>query len=244
MIVRDIMITGLITVAPDDTLAHAAGLLRQHQFHHLPVARKIYVREPSSEDSTPQKRKEVLLCEGILTSQDIDMAAALAAQNNQQRSWQEQRVVEVMHRETIRVTPSTSVAAAAQILVERGLSSLLVVEYSQIDHESRSVLVGLLTRSDLLIALSRALGAFEPGMQLDIALPLGNVAPLARTLQLADELHMRIRSIMAAPRESGIPDVATIRLGTINPTPLLIRLQGEGIQYAFGAPLLEGDAHV
>ncbi|HEX6553930.1 MAG TPA: CBS domain-containing protein [Ktedonobacteraceae bacterium] len=32
MIVRDIMTTKLVTVEPDDTLGHAAQLLRQHQF--------------------------------------------------------------------------------------------------------------------------------------------------------------------------------------------------------------------
>ena len=40
MIVREVMTTRLITVAPDDTLSHAANLLRQHQFHHLPVVRQ------------------------------------------------------------------------------------------------------------------------------------------------------------------------------------------------------------
>jgi CBS domain-containing protein len=39
MIVREVMTTRLITVAPDATLSHAANLLRQHQFHHLPVVR-------------------------------------------------------------------------------------------------------------------------------------------------------------------------------------------------------------
>jgi CBS domain-containing protein len=34
MIVHDIMTTKLITVAPDDTLAHAANLLRQYRFHY------------------------------------------------------------------------------------------------------------------------------------------------------------------------------------------------------------------
>jgi len=37
LIVSDMLTTKLVTVFPDDTLSHAAGLLRQHQFHHLPV---------------------------------------------------------------------------------------------------------------------------------------------------------------------------------------------------------------
>ncbi|MBV9230604.1 MAG: CBS domain-containing protein [Chloroflexi bacterium] len=244
MIVRNIMTTRLITVEPDDTLAHAVSLLRQHQFHHLPVARKVGV--PPTDGGEHEKQKTALVFEGLLTTQDIDMVAALANQNAADATpqpWQEKRVFEMMHRALIRVTPNTSVAAAAQILVERGLNYLPVVEYSQSEHESRTLLVGLLTRSDLLIALARAMGAFEPGMQLDIALPMGNVDPLARTLLIATELHTQIRSVMATPLADGVPTAATLRLGTINPAPLLRRLQEEGIQYSFGSSRAEGDTH-
>ena len=42
MIVSEVMTTHLVTVLPDDSLSHAANLLRQHQFHHLPVVRAIH----------------------------------------------------------------------------------------------------------------------------------------------------------------------------------------------------------
>src|SRR6266568_8657534 len=175
MIVREIMITRLITVAPNDTLSHAANLLRRYQFHHLPVARSTNAPEAGkSGNSTPHAR---LLLEGMLTSYDIDLAVELERQSTAttpvERPWQERRVVEVMHRAPIRVTPTTSVAAAAQILVERGLNCLPVVEYASTELPSEGaeqdvppLLVGLLTRSDLLIALANITGSFEPGMQL------------------------------------------------------------------------------
>lgn len=237
VIVRDIMTTQLVTVAPDDTLAHAVNLFRQHQFHHLPVVRIISMPDPQSDKKGAQQTLHLL--EGVLTSQDIDLQATLARQNpagEAQQPWQERLVAEVMHRALIRVTPTTGVAAAAQILVERNLTYLPVVEYD----EQKAILVGLVTRSDLLIALSRAMGAFEPGMQLNLALPLGDVTFLARTLLLAAELHIPVRSIMAVPLDDGIPRVATLRLGTINPAPLLMRLHNEGIQYSFGNALIEG----
>lgn len=246
IVVRDIMTTKLVTVSSDDTLGHAANLLRQRQFHHLPVTRTLHLS--ASDGTGSSTRRKALLFEGILTSQDIDLAAALAEQNTPEsassRPWPERRVVEMMHRGTIRVTPTTTVAAAAQILVERGLNYLPVVEYSQAEQETRTLLVGLLTRSDLLIALARFMGAFEPGMQVDIALPLGDMSPLARLLQLASELHVSIRSVIATPAEDGPPRVATVRLGTINPTALLEHLQQEGIQYSFGESLvIEGGKH-
>jgi acetoin utilization protein AcuB len=243
LIVRDIMTTKLITLTPDDSLAHAANLFRQHHFHHLPVVQTVNIVSSQHPDS--EKPRKGFLLEGLLTSQDIDMASALGERDDDaQHFWQERKVVEVMHRAQLRVTPTTSVAAAAQLLVERNLNYIPVVEYGLIGEESKAMLVGLITRSDLLLALSRAMGALEPGMQLDIILPLGSMATLGHALVLASELHMQIRSVMAAPDPDGVPRVATVRLGTINPTPLLIRLKAEGIQFSFGSPLTEGEAYV
>lgn len=242
MIVSDVMTTRIVAVVPDDTLSHAANLLRQYQFHHLPVVR---TAPPFGSVFTEKSQHPVL--EGLLTSQDIDMAAALGTSSSDilRQPWGERRVYEVMHRATIRVTPTTSVAAAAQILVERGLNCLPVVEYeraepspgepqNETDALPRPLLVGLLTRSDLLMALARSLGAFEPGMQLTIQLPLGDLTPLAKTLALAAELHIQVRSVLAAPLAGKVPLSATVRLGTIHPAPLLVRLQEEHIDYAYG----------
>ena len=249
MIVSEVMTTKLVTVAPDDTLSHAANLFRQYKFHHLPVVK---VSKAVRSNELNQSVHKTLLLEGLLTSQDIELAASAGKWSSSellQHPWQERRVVEMMHRASIRVSPNTSVAAAAQILVERGLNCLPVVEYEYVgqtsegqtnEEETHAVLVGLLTRSDLLIALARSLGAFEPGVQLIIPLPDGDLTPLARTLTLAEELHIHIRSVMAAPIQTNIPLEATLRLGTIHPAPLLARLQEEQIQYNF-ADLLSGE---
>ncbi len=246
MIVKDIMTTKLVTVEPGDTLSHAANILRQYQFHHLPVVRS--VSRPAAQKAGHAAQSPLLLFEGLLTSQDINMVVALAKQSSSgevlQRSWQEQRVAELMHRATIRVMPTTSVAAAAQLLVERNLNSLPVVEYETGDAGIQTILVGLITRSDLLIALARMMGAFEPGMQLDIPLPPGDLSRLAQTLVFVAELHMQVRSIVAAPTEGGVPQTATLRLGTINPAPLLVRLRDAGIEYSFADPLEGENDHV
>jgi acetoin utilization protein AcuB len=252
MIVSEIMTTKLVTVTPDDTLSHAANLLRQYQFHHLPVVRATTTVETLKSDQKSRKTLPVL--EGLLTSQDINMAASLGTWSSSDllhQPWQERRVLEMMHRATVRVSPTTSVAAAAQILVERGLNCLPVVEYERTGQASqedeggtRAVLVGLITRSDLLMALARSLGAFEPGMQLTIPLPMGDLTPLAQLLLLASELRIQVRSVIAAPLQAGIPLAATVRLGTIHPTPLLVRLQEAHIQYTFADLPGEGDSHV
>jgi acetoin utilization protein AcuB len=44
---------------------------------------------------------------------------------------------------------------------------------------------------------------------------------------------------MVAPQDDA-PHVATLRLGTINPSPLLVRLHEANIEYTFADPLSEG----
>ncbi len=249
MIVREVMTTTLITLSPDDMLSHAANLFRQHQFHHLPVVRRVHAKgTPAWERNSATAR---LVFQGLLTSQDLDLAVAMdqqqAADEVPHPVWQERLVSEVMHRALIRVTPTTSVAAAAQLLVERGLNCLPVVENEETDTgdqhvepTTQTLLVGLLTRSDLLMALARSLGAFEPGMEVIIPLTGGDLGPLAKTILLASELHIPVRSLLAAPLEGNVPRVATLRLGTIHPTPLLLKMQQAQIHYLVSDPMGEG----
>src|SRR5258708_34227799 len=75
MIVSEVMTTKLITVTPDDTLSHAANLLRQYQFHHLPVVRATGRNEWSGYTGSGQNALPEF--QGLLTSQDIDLAAAM-----------------------------------------------------------------------------------------------------------------------------------------------------------------------
>lgn len=251
MIVSEIMSTKLVTIRPDDSLSHAANLLRQHQFHHLPVVQTASASRYAL--SEPLLSKQILLFEGLITSQDINLVVALAQQHPpddmRNFSWHDQPVSEIMHRASIRVNPTTDAAAAAQILVERGLNCLPVVEYIYEKEDTQSppqndyppgapMLMGLVTRSDLLLTFARSLGSFEPGMQVIIALPSGRVQPLIQTLSFAAELHIPVRSIIAAPVD-GLLQTATIRLGTINPAPLLARLQHAHIQYTFVDPFQE-----
>jgi len=251
MIVSEVMTTHLVTVTPDDSLSHAANLLRQHQFHHLPVVRAIH--QPKTQSQQPATYNSWPALEGLITSDDINLAATLGTEKsvtNDQHPWEERRVAEVMNRSIMKVTPTTSVAAAAQMLVEQGRNCLPVVEYEEsfnpepgANHEEQTFLVGLLTRSDLLMELARTLGAFEPGMDLHIPLHTGNPISLAKMLLLATELHIKIESIIVAPPKKGVPHVATVRIGTINLAPLLVHLQQAGISYSFAEFQIEGGTH-
>src|SRR5947199_7407671 len=103
MIVSEVMTTRLITITPGDTLSHAANLLRQYQFHHLPVVRATQGLKPWGQEYGTQVPLPIL--EGLITSDDIDFAASLGAENsliNAQHPWEERHVGEVMHRSIMR----------------------------------------------------------------------------------------------------------------------------------------------
>src|SRR2546430_2495237 len=130
MIVSEVMTTKLITVTPDDTLSHAANLLRQYQFHHLPVVTATGRNEWSGYTGSGQNALPEF--QGLLTSQDIDLAAAMGKWSSSEvlhRPWQERFVAEVMHRARLRGTPATSVAGSAPMVVARGLKRLSVLGY-------------------------------------------------------------------------------------------------------------------
>ena len=234
MIVRTMMTTLLVTVEPEETISHAAHLFRQHQFHHLPVVRSM-IHTPTAQAAS-QNRKPRLVFQGLLTTQDIEMAVTLTLSGNPLAGpWQERHVSEIMQHPDVFVTPTTSVAAAAHLLVERGINCLPVIEPDQESNEPQYILVGLLTRSDILLALARVLGAYEPGTQISIQLSDGLMTPLAKALLAADELHVDIGSVLAAPsQQQHTPRTASLRLSTINPGPLLARLKQAGIAYSTG----------
>ena len=295
MIVKEAMTTKLVLVEAGATLGHAANLMREHQIHHLPVIRmprSIRFWFPGTILDVDGREPETLpVLEGLLTSHDIDIAVAVDAENagnRDHRPWQERRVAEAMHPAPLSVGPTSGVAAAAHLLVERGINCLPVVEYIAVEKNGqvpesadlsnegvmppgedeglagtpsrtggqdsdddgtgkaavRTVLVGLLTRSDLLMALARSMGAFLPGIEVHILLPDGDMTPLAKMLLAATELHIQVRSILAGPLQGPVPYRATVQLGTIHPAPLLVRLQQAGISYEYADFPQEHETHV
>lgn len=233
MIVSDIMTTKLTTTTPDATLGHVVHLLRQHHFHHLPVVEHVPdTQKPTRSYMSPP---QILIFKGLLTAQEVELAVALAQQEVAHtplaRPWQDRHVIEILRPTIAAVTPTTSVAAASQMLIERSMNCLPVIEPAQ---DGKDILVGLLTRSDILNALAQILGASEPGSQISIFLPNDHLAPLTKALQIADELHIHVSSVLVASQRSRASRSAFLRLSTINPVPFLRRLTQERIQYTDG----------
>jgi acetoin utilization protein AcuB len=130
MKVRELMTSGVVTVARNDTLSLADDLMRTKNIRHLPVV----------EDGR---------LVGILTQRDLfqaTLSSALGFGEKARKEFLKSVVVkEVMTEEVLTVDPETDIKEAARTMLDRRVGCLPVVEKGPIDK-----LVGILTDRDLL----------------------------------------------------------------------------------------------
>jgi CBS domain-containing protein len=135
MQVREIMSPDIEVVDRNDNLRTVEERMATKQLRHLPVL----------------ELGEVV---GIVTQRDLFKAAMSSTmgygEKAQQAYLQSVRVKEIMVYPVVTVAPDTSVAAAADMMMNKGIGCLPVVEDQQ--------LIGIVTKTDLLRCL-RALDA-------------------------------------------------------------------------------------
>lgn len=136
ILVREIMTTEVVTIAPDEMLDQAVLLMRRVGCRRLPVV----------EDGT---------LVGIITDRDLRLAAESPYLANEPIDIFEHlkriAVAEVMTRNPMTIEPDAPVVEAAQLMRLGPFGGLPVVE------EETEMLVGIVTRSDLLDLLIRLL---------------------------------------------------------------------------------------
>jgi CBS domain-containing protein len=130
MQVREIMSTAIEVVDRNDNLLTVAERMAAKQLRHLPVL----------------EQGEVV---GMVTQRDLFKAAMSSAmgygEKAQMAYLQSVRVKEIMVYPVVTVAPDTSVAAAAAMVIDKGIGCLPVVDGTK--------LVGMVTKTDLLRCL-------------------------------------------------------------------------------------------
>ena len=130
MQVREIMSTDVEVIGRNDNLRIVEERMATRQLRHLPVL----------------EQGELV---GLVTQRDLFKAAMSSVmgygEKAQKAFLQSVRVKEIMVYPVITVTPETSVAEAADMMMQRGIGCLPVVE--------REKLVGIITKTDLLRCL-------------------------------------------------------------------------------------------
>ena len=207
----------VITVTPDDTLATALRLTRQHRVRHLPVV------VASGELA------------GILSDRDIRLAmpSPLTTPDAERAEFLERTAVAgVMTRKVISIGPDDTVEDAAKLLVNHRIGALPVI-----DPDWR--IQGILTETDVLHAFARLLGVAEPSSRIEIRLA-DRPGELGRALMAISEAGgPNVVSLLVPSLRQEERKTAVVHLGTIDPRFAIERLEAAGFEV--GWPSLQRD---
>jgi acetoin utilization protein AcuB len=201
MLVGDIMHTDVVTVPPGASLGEALELTRMRGIRHLPVV-----------------DGDALV--GIVADRDLKRAlppleGARSAVIGELAGLPVERV---MTRPVIATGPTVSVEEAGRVMVSEKISALPVTEAGR--------LVGIVTETDVVRLLVRALGAAEPSSRLEVPFT-PTASALAEIVRSVEEAGVAITSIVTlatGPRSR----LAILRVATIDPRRVVAALESHG----------------
>lgn len=216
MLVKNRMNADPVSVSPDDTLADALRLTREHRIRHLPVVRGgalagiLSDRDIRSAMPSP------------LEVADADLAARLTSTP----------VAQVMTAEVITTGPFDTVEDAAKLLCRHRIGALPVVD-------AHGGLLGMISETDVLTAFAEVLSAGGASSRLEISISdrPGELAGLLNVL--GDELKLNVTSLMVLPKGEGGRKTAIVHVATIDPREAIAALERAGA--VVGWPSLEAD---
>jgi len=188
----------VVTVAPGDTLARAFALTRERGIRHLPVL-----------------DEGVLV--GIVSDRDLKRAIPPSA-IGVAPEFASTAVAQVMTRAVITTGPTVAVEEAARVMVSEKVSALPVTEGGR--------LVGIVTETDVVALLVRALGASEPSSRLEVTFAATGSA-LAEIVRTVEDAGVPIGSIVTLAAARGSRE-AVLRVMTIDPRRAVNALAGKG----------------
>jgi len=190
------------TVSPDDTLAHAADIMRQMRFNHLPVV---------------EEGKLV----GILTDTDLRNISLTDGPPEGGTKPSDRRVRDVMKTEVWSLTPEDAVEDALLIIRRKKFGALPVL--------SGDKLVGIITKIDLLNAVIDVLNLEEVGVRIEVSLPW-NMKRFEELIGVLEGMSIRVRSCMITPRKGSDRMVALLRLDTIDGPKVIEALRARNFE--------------
>jgi acetoin utilization protein AcuB len=148
MLIKDWMAHDPITISEDTSMIRAIHLMKERRFRRLPVVSKGklvgMVTDRDLKEASPSKA----------TTLDVHELYYLLA---------ELQVHEIMSRNPISVSQDDTVEHAAQIMLERTISGLPVVD-------AAGKVVGIITQSDVFRAFMHITGMLQGGVQFALRL--------------------------------------------------------------------------
>ncbi len=176
MYVGRVMNTYLVTVSPDTTIIKAKDIIEQKKINHLLVV----------------DENENLL--GLISDRDVKQSWASPATTlsvHELNYLLTQLTVEmIMKKKIITISPDTTIEIAALIMQENRISALPVMEGEK--------LVGIITTTDVLEVLLRAIGVDEKSGRF-IVLVKDRIGVVAEVSRLLKDQQISIQSLVTWP---------------------------------------------
>lgn len=204
-----------VTAGPDDSLADALRLTREHRVRHLPIV-------------LPDGALA-----GIVSDRDIRLAmpSPLTVADAERTSFLERTSIEqVMSQDVVTVLPRDTIEDAAKALYTHRIGAVPVVE-------AAGRLVGILSETDILHAFVQILGGAEPHSRIEVSLA-DRPGSLARAMHIiGEELGLNVVSLLVPSLAVQPRKTAVVNLSTIDPRPAIEALTAAG--FDVGWPSLE-----
>ncbi len=183
MLIREIMKTDVITINPETTLCEAYEIMNVNKIRHLPIldGKKL---------------------SGIVTDRDLRYTTSRLAERPFDPT---AKVSEIMTKKVITAHPDDPIEAAARVMRDLKISSLVVQENGKV--------AGIVTSIDLLDALLALTGVHSPSGRLDVRLK-DRAGELAKLTKLLAEKNINIHSILSYREKDGNVRVV-LRLNTM-----------------------------
>jgi acetoin utilization protein AcuB len=149
MLVKDLMTTKLVCIAPNRSVADASDIMVEHKIRHLPV-----VNDQGEPVGLITRATLARALPGVGTGLTRFEFSYLTSSTS---------VSEVMIKEPFTIDEAGAVEEAARIMNEQRISSLLVMHGKE--------LVGIITDTDIFEALMELMGGRRSGVRLTVHIP-------------------------------------------------------------------------
>ena len=212
MRIRDVMTKNPITVDSETLVLDAQRIMKENNIRRLPVVDKGNLV-------------------GIVTQHDLLQASPSPATSLSIHELNyllaKMKVKEVMKKNPFTLTPDTPFEEALRIGQDKKIGSFPVMD--------KGKLIGIITESDTVRFLTRALGLREEGSRVTIEGLGGKFGDLEKIIAIANQHQTIILSMISLPRPEKKDWMIVLRLKTTDPDPIVRDFKKAGFNVTYSA---------
>ena len=212
MRIRDVMTKNPITVDSETLVLDAQKIMKENNIRRLPVVDKGHLV-------------------GIVTQHDLLQASPSPATSLSIHELNyllaKMKVKEVMKKNPFTLTPDTPFEEALRIGQDKKIGSFPVMD--------KGKLIGIITESDTVRFLTRALGLREEGSRVTIEGLGGKFGDLEKIIAIANQHQTIILSMISLPRPEKKDWMIVLRLKTTDPDPIVRDFKKAGFNVTYSA---------